>query len=108
MTKRKPFSDALAENFVYGQTENAAPAPTVSVTETLPPVQETDSPPQKEPSLMDRLLETPEQKEATKRFTVDLPESMHRKLSILAARSGRKKADIVRVLLDDLLKDLDE
>ncbi len=36
---------------------------------------------------MDKLQVQP--KEATKRFTVDLPESMHRKLSILAAKTGR-------------------
>ncbi len=47
-------------------------------------------------------------KEATVRFTVDLPESMHRELSILAAKRGVSKADIVRLLLDDALKDVDE
>ena len=46
-------------------------------------------------------------KEATVRFTVDLPISMHRKLSLLAARTGKKKAEIVRVLLDETLKDLE-
>ena len=47
-------------------------------------------------------------KEATVRFTVDLPESMHRDLSILAAKRGVSKADIVRLLLDDALKDIDD
>jgi hypothetical protein len=47
-------------------------------------------------------------KEATVRFTVDLPESMHRKLSILSARTGRSKADIIRMVLDDVLKDVEE
>ena len=47
-------------------------------------------------------------KEATVRFTVDLPESMHRDLSILAAKRGVSKADIVRLLLDDALKDVDD
>lgn len=46
-------------------------------------------------------------KEATVRFTVDLPLSIHRKLSLLAARTGKKKAEIVRVLLDETLKDLE-
>ena len=49
-----------------------------------------------------------EPKEVTKRFTVDLPESMHRKLSILSAKTGRTKADIVRMLLDEKLKDLED
>ena len=47
-------------------------------------------------------------KEATVRFTVDLPESMHRELSILSAKRGVSKADIVRLLLEDALKDVDE
>ena len=46
--------------------------------------------------------------EVTVRFTVDLPESMHRELSIWAAKTGRTKADIVRMLLDDALEDVDE
>ena len=55
---------------------------------------------------MDKLQVQP--KEATKRFTVDLAESMHRKLSILSAKSGRTKADIIRMVLDDVLKDVEE
>lgn len=47
--------------------------------------------PLKELSLMEKLQLQP--KEATKRFTVDLEESLHRDLSILAAETGRTKAD---------------
>jgi hypothetical protein len=93
---RKPLGESLAENFVYGKNESASPSSPAS--KDLP-LQE------KEETLMSRLLEAPEQKEATIRFTVDLPESTHRKLSILAAKTGRKKAEIVRALLDNLLKD---
>lgn len=96
---RKPLGDALAEKFVYGNNESASPISEVS--KDLPT-------PEKEETLMARLLEAPEQKEATIRFTVDLPESTHRKLSILAAKSGRKKAEIVRALLDNLLKNLND
>ena len=42
-------------------------------------------------------------KEATVRFTVDLPESMYRDLSILAAETGKTKADIVRIVLSKAL-----
>ncbi|MBW4492628.1 MAG: hypothetical protein KME26_05965 [Oscillatoria princeps RMCB-10] len=38
------------------------------------------------------------------RFATDLSESQHRKLFLLAMRLGRKKADIVRVLLEEVLK----
>jgi predicted DNA-binding protein len=57
---------------------------------------------------MSQLLETSSEKEATIRLTVDLPESMHRKLSLLSARSGRKKAEIVRMLLDEALQEVEE
>ena len=50
---------------------------------------------------MDKLM-TPE-KEATVRITVDLPKSMHKSLSILAATTGKKKADIIRTLLMEVL-----
>jgi predicted DNA-binding protein len=46
-------------------------------------------------------------KEVTVRFTVDMSESLHRKLSMLAARTGRKKVDIVRMLLEEGLSDVD-
>jgi hypothetical protein len=59
----------------------------------------------KMPSLMSK-LQVPD-KEATVRFTVDMSESLHRKLSLLAAKTGRKKVDIVRMLLEDGLKDVD-
>jgi predicted DNA-binding protein len=55
---------------------------------------------------MDRFQTPP--KEATIRFTVDLPASMHRRLSILAARTGKKKAEIVRVLLKEALEKVND
>jgi hypothetical protein len=108
MTKkqRKTLDDALAEQFVYGET---APA---NKTEP-PPKNEKDnsefrtpnSELKKESSLMEKLQLEP--KEVTKRFTVDLPETMHRKLSILSAKTGRTKADIVRMLLEETLKNVE-
>jgi hypothetical protein len=146
---RKPLSDALASQFVYGEDESKAErsvqAPEFDVPEgsvlldsssagdssspleeqseqEQPAELETSNPPpkqeikseepivekkeNKESSLMDKLQVQP--KEATKRFTVDLSESMHRKLSILSAKTGRTKADIVRLLLEDALSEVDE
>jgi type IV secretory pathway VirB10-like protein len=95
------------------------PAPTASQTpETLeaalsaPTTLESESPAAepipvqlKENSLTHR-LQAPD-KEATVRFTVDMSESLHRKLSMLAARTGRKKVDIVRMLLEDGLSEVE-
>jgi chromosome partitioning protein len=61
--------------------------------------------PSKESSLTYR-LQAPD-KEPMVRFTVDMSESLHRKLSMLAARTGRKKVDIVRMLLEDGLKEVE-
>jgi hypothetical protein len=123
---RKPLSDALAEQFVYGgeseavkgdrkpnartdetsqstkaeqEVNSETPSPTVEVAK---PVTQT----KKESSLMDKLQV--EAKESTTRLTVDLPDSLHRRLSILAAKTGRKKAEIVRMLLDEALPDIED
>jgi hypothetical protein len=48
------------------------------------------------------------QKEASVRLSVELPNSTHRKLSILAAKTGRNKAEIVRMLLEQALKEVED
>jgi hypothetical protein len=130
---RKPLNDALAEQFVYGGESEVAKGVGGSLAdrhreldprtdeksqpskaeqeidaETPEPIVETAKPvtqAKKESSLMDKLQI--EAKEATTRFTVDLPLSMHRRLSILAAKTGRKKVEIVRMLLDEALSDVE-
>lgn len=59
-------------------------------------------------SLMSRLMESAVEKEPTIRLTVDMPQSMHQKLSILCARTGKKKAEVVRLLLEEALDEVDE
>ena len=109
--KRKPLQDALAREFVYGQKdEQAQPEEPETQDQTQPEIlpQPTITPtPQPAKSSIMSQLEQPS-KEPTIRLTVDLPESMHRKLSILAAKTNRKKVEIVRFLLDDALKDVEE
>ena len=123
--KRKPLDDALADDFVYGDNKSTDEStkidnqpPTPKEVESISPTTRTaeirnstdhiasSKKPDKELSLMDKLQV--KSKEATKRFTVDLAESMHRKLSILSAKTGRSKADIIRMVLDDVLKDVEE
>jgi hypothetical protein len=123
--KRKPLGNAI-EEFVFGTKEAASlptpdvvspvPTPTASPTSEIalpvatPPQPEVLAPEpvhiqSKEPSLMSK-LQAPD-KEATVRFTVDMSKSLHRKLSMLAAKTGRKKVDIVRMLLEDGLKEVE-
>lgn len=59
-------------------------------------------------SIVSQLLQDAPEKEATVRITVDLPESMHRKLSILCARTRKSKAEVVRLLLDEVLDEVNE
>ena len=120
MTKkqRKPLDDTLASEFVYGQNAVEKPQPaTTQVEEEI--TEEPESPPKKttaaktaktaktkKTSIVSKLKQDSE-KEPTVRLTVDLPQSMHRKLSILAASTGKKKAQIVRFLLDEALEEVD-
>jgi hypothetical protein len=115
---RKSLGDTLANNFVYG---DKASLPTVEpVVKTVEPVveqiepmvkavatEETSAPISAQPptSLMSRLMQNTPEKEPTVRLTVDLPQSTHKKLSILCANTGMKKVEVVRMLLDDALKD---
>ncbi len=107
------------KDFVFGgdqpRTETeAVPTPEVEAVTTTEEESTSIAPmpkkpvdkPSKELSLMEKLQV--EAKEGTKRFTIDLRESVHRKLSILAAKTGRSKADIIRMVLDDVLKDVEE
>jgi hypothetical protein len=130
--KRKPLGSAM-EEFVFGTKEAAppstpdvvSPAPQASQAAEIPPTPRkaeaalpVATPPQpeasapepvrvqsKESSLMSK-LQAPD-KEPMVRFTVDMSETLHRKLSMLAAKTGRKKVDIVRMLLEDGLKEVD-
>jgi hypothetical protein len=111
--KRKPLGNAM-EEFVFGTKETASPptpdfvspppTPTASLTPEaalpiakppLPTVSAPDPVPiqLKEPSLMSK--QQAPNKEATVRFTVDMSETLHRKLSMLAIKTGRKKVDAV-------------
>ncbi len=114
--KRKPLDDSLASEFVFGgdqaETETApTPEPVTTVEDESTPIapMKEEKPVEKQSKEL-RLMEKlqVEAKEGTKRFTIDLRESVHRKLSILSARTGRTKADIVRMLLDDALEDINE
>lgn len=109
---RKSLDDILAQQFIYGDRlqeleRGLSPKPTSSEPLIEPkaevPLGATEEIPSEQP-LTDK-FQTPA-KEATIRLTVDLPASMHRRLSLLAARTGKRKAEIIRLLLDEVLKDV--
>ena len=112
---RKSLDDALAQQFIYDKKP--------LVTQEEPTPENTNSELSEEPNLpkkkaravasttkklpksrlIDKLNLQP--KEASIRFTIDLSESLHQRLSLLAATTGMKKAEIVRLLLSDALED---
>lgn len=106
---QKLLDNALAKPFIYDEKQTltkSKPAAQQTLSESFseqasPSSEKTHS----SSRLMDKLQTPP--KEAKVRLTVDLPESMHRKMSILAARTGKNKAEIMRVLLDETLKDIE-
>jgi hypothetical protein len=99
MTKRKTL-DRLAEEFVYGNREIESPK---QVEETAAGKKEAS----REASFVERLESLKQEKEPTIRITVDLSVPLHMKLSLLAARTGRKKADIIRKLLEETFEEID-
>jgi len=105
--KRKPL-DSPENQFVYSvQEPERAPTPAAPELAPTPPKQRkpSSSSESKESALIKKLQAF--HKEPTVRFTVDLPESLHRKLSAAASKAGCKKVDIVRMLLENGLKDFD-
>ncbi|MEA5595716.1 CopG family transcriptional regulator [Rivularia sp. UHCC 0363] len=111
--KRKSLDDTLASEFVYGEKAVEPEPVTSEVEEEI--IEEPEPPPKKTTAKTDKTkkasiiskLQQGSEKEPTVRLTVDLPQSMHRKLSILAASTGKKKAEIVRLLLDEALEEVD-
>jgi hypothetical protein len=120
--QRKSLGDRLATNFVYGDSApTPSPAaepviervePTIETVETVAaaptPATAISNPIvlPSSPSLMSKLIKPSPAKEATVRLTVDLPQSTHKKLSLLCAANGLKKAEVVRMLLDEALKEV--
>jgi len=113
---RKSLDDALAQQFIYGEEQQETPKepvsepqpeePTLNSPESLAALLNVGGIKQKQQNKLYAItkFQAPP-KEPTIRFTVDLSQSMHQRLSLLAATTGMKKADIVRLLLNDALED---
>lgn len=48
------------------------------------------------------------EKEVIVRFTVDMPESMHYELSLLAVKYRQPKAVLVRLAIEQMLRDMSQ
>ncbi|MGI0495200.1 hypothetical protein ACN4EG_25740 [Alkalinema pantanalense CENA528] len=103
---RRTLNDSLAKEFVFEakeSTKTATPKTKTATTRTAKSKRTTSTKSSNTESfdLLDTQLT--KRKEGTVRITVDLTESMHRKLSIFAAKTGQKKAEIIRDLLGKVI-----
>lgn len=90
MAVRKSLDQSLAERFVYGEKDNTA--------KTEGKDKELDFAPEAPTS-----SSVGKRKEPTKRFTVDLPVSLHKRFSVAAIEADKDKAEIIRQLIEEFL-----
>lgn len=107
MIKRKPLDETLVNEFVYGESSTKLQNNEIKDNKNSEKTDKSPKQKKENKTIMDKIIENNDTKERTIRFTVDLPESLHTKLSILAAKSKRKKAEIVRILINDVLEDFE-
>ena len=103
---RKPLDESIVKEFVFGKEQNINDNDLVP-SKTVELYTPKEAPTSTIKTTIQKINEIPTQKEAVIRFTVDLPESLHTKLSILAAKTKLKKSEIVRILISDALENLD-
>lgn len=89
MTDKKDELTSAEASFLKGNAKSEPPASA-----------QNSKSPKAQGDIISQILAPPSSKEPTTRFTADLPDSLHRRLTIAAAMSGKKKVDIVRELLD--------
>lgn len=103
--KRKGM-DEMAKKFISGEMDDSPVTPQThsSTNKKQDTNKKSENKPKSKSKVVEELLES-STKEATVRFTVDMPISLHRKLSELALRAGKKKVEIVRAILEEALED---
>ncbi|MBD1835409.1 CopG family transcriptional regulator [Cyanobacteria bacterium FACHB-472] len=96
---RQRLNDA-ADKFIFGSEPEPEP-PAKKQSATSPPAQESGG-------LLEKLQKQETPKERPIRVSLDLTPEMHRQLTNLANRTGRKKSEVLRILLTEALAELDE
>lgn len=95
MTRKKLDEQAKAEAAFITGGDQQTPAPTTKATTT------------NTEDVLSQILQPAKKppKAASIRFTADLPEALHRRLTLAAYKAGKKKVDIVREILEHVLPD---
>ena len=99
MTPKKPRKtlNAAADKFIFGEPEPEAADENLS---SSPPVPEAGG-------LLEKLQKEESPKERPIRVSLDLSPEMHRRLTNLANRTGRKKSEVLRILLAEALAEVE-
>jgi hypothetical protein len=92
MAGRKSLDQSLADKFIYGAKE-----------EKIEQAVEKDLDFAPLDTIADKVQQEPKVKESTKRFTVDLPTSLHKRFSVAAIELEKDKAEIIRQLIEEFL-----
>ncbi|MEP0755728.1 ribbon-helix-helix protein, CopG family [Trichocoleus sp. Lan] len=98
MTPKKPRKtlNAAADKFIFGEPESE------------PPIEKSSPPPTQDAGgLLEKLQKDEPPKERPIRVSLDLSPEMHRRLTNLANRTGRKKSEVLRILLAEALAELE-
>ncbi|MBD1893103.1 ribbon-helix-helix domain-containing protein [Coleofasciculus sp. FACHB-129] len=99
MTPKKPRKtlNASADKFIFGELE---PESADEKPSSSPPVPEPGG-------LLEKLQKEESPKERPIRVSLDLSPEMHRRLTNLANRTGRKKSEVLRILLAEALAEVE-
>jgi hypothetical protein len=99
--KRKPLNEKL-DKFIFGrEEENGKPADDSKKTR-----QSEQDLEKKLSDLLDKLTKDSPRQEKPIRVSLDLSPDMHNKLTNLANRTGRKKSEILRILLEQAFEEI--
>ncbi len=99
MTPKKPRKtlNAAADKFIFGEP---GLEPAIEKPSSSPPIPEAGG-------LLEKLQKEESPKERPIRVSLDLSPEMHRRLTNLANRTGRKKSEVLRILLAEALAEVE-
>jgi hypothetical protein len=99
MTKKpKKTLDDVAAQFIFGNPDNED----TSTPSTSPKLPQTDA-----SGLLEKLKKEPLQRVKPIRVSLDLDPEMHQRLTDLANRLGRKKSEVLRILITQALTEIE-
>lgn len=97
MNKPRKKLDETAAKFIFGEKAQPEPEPTEPPAPELKPKSE----------LLEKLTKQPEERVKPIRVSLDLDPETHKRLTALAKRLGRRKSEVLRILVDQALNEIE-